>query len=223
MSDNRHAIADALMRVEETLQTAEYGWHDMQDPQRARRLTGLRNLIVFGRSTTFVLQNLRSVVGAEEFDKWYGPEQEALKASSVMRYFVSARNDLEKQGRLHLSMQAQIHNFNSNDIHKYGPRPPGATAFFIGDQLGGSGWEVPLADGTTQKYYVNIPAETAQVTQHFSNFSSESGQDIDGRSIDELCRLYIDTLRGLVKRARERFLGEPKEAQRTRGHLRVVK
>ena len=42
----------------------------------------------------------------------------------------------------------------------FGPQPPGATSFFIGDELGGTGWEVPQPDGSTEKVlYFDLPEE----------------------------------------------------------------
>jgi len=41
----------------------------------------------------------------------------------------------------------------------FGPQPPGATSFFIGDELGGTGWEVSQPDGSTEKYYIDLPEE----------------------------------------------------------------
>ena len=48
--------------------------------------------------------------------------------------------------------------------------PEGANGFFIGDNLGGSGWEVYLPDGSTEKYYVAMLDEIQsqiQVNLHF--------------------------------------------------------
>lgn len=146
-----------LQRVEDTLETARHGLSDLLNPSRSRRNTGLRNLITFGRSVSFVIQNLRGVEGLN-FDAWYQPHQDAMKADPLMRYFVDARNELEKQGRLSVATSAHVRSFSSSDMQKFGRPPVGAKAFFIGDHLGGSGWEVELADGTTEKYYVELPS-----------------------------------------------------------------
>jgi hypothetical protein len=127
-----------LTRAEETLQTARFGYQDLIGPERQRRVSGLRNLIVFGRAVTFVIQNLRSVLG-DSFDQWYAPEQEAMKLDPLMRYFVEARNAIEKQGRINLTTSATIHSFSTSDLSRFGTPPPGAQGFFIGDQLGGTG------------------------------------------------------------------------------------
>ena len=73
-------IEQVLQRTEDTLATAKHGYQDLISGERSRRFSGLRNLIVFGRSVTFVLQNLRSSVGKERFDSWYEPQQEMMKS-----------------------------------------------------------------------------------------------------------------------------------------------
>lgn len=220
MSDQRKEIELVLRRVDETLATAKHGLEDLLDSRRNRRMSGLRNLIVFGRSVTFVLQNLRSVV-PEQFDTWYVPQQEILKNDALMRYFVEARNELEKQGKLSVSTSTYIQSFSSGDIGKFGRPPVGATSFFIGDQLGGSGWEVQLADGTKEKYYVELPASIGEVKQHFSNFPAAKAPELRGATVEELCQRYVDRLSELIASARAHFLGE--RPGRGPTHLRVVK
>jgi hypothetical protein len=190
------------------------------DPRRNRRMSGLRNLIVFGRSVTFVLQNLRSVI-PEEFDVWYGPHQEALRNDPLMRYFVEARNELEKQGKLNVATSAFIRSFSSDDIKKFGRPPVGATSFFIGDQLGGTGWEVELAGGTKEKYYVELPVSIGEVKQHFANLPLAKAPELREATVEELCQRYLEKLAQIVALARQTFLGEVPSAKAS--HLRVVK
>jgi hypothetical protein len=61
-----------LSRVDDTLATARQGFIDLCGADKSRRMTGLRNLLVFDRSVTFVLQNLRSL-NQPEFDAATGP------------------------------------------------------------------------------------------------------------------------------------------------------
>ena len=205
MSASKAEIQAIFQRVDETLQTARHGLEDLLDSGRTRRMTGLRNLIVFGRSVTFVLQNLRSLLPTE-FDQWYEPRQHALKADPLMRYFVDARNELEKQGRLNVTMNAHIKFFSAGDIRKFGPPPAGAGAFFIGDQLGGTGWEVKLPDGTVEKYYVDLPPEVGTVTQHFANLPAAHATELQGFTVEQLSQRFLDRLAELVAEARQHFL-----------------
>ncbi|WP_299510746.1 hypothetical protein [uncultured Limnohabitans sp.] len=224
MSDKQAEIKAIIQRVEETLETAKHGLSDLLDPSRTRWRTGLRNLITFGRSVTFVIQNLRGVRDVD-FDSWYEPHQTAMKADPLMRYFVDARNELEKQGKLSVATSTHIKSFSSSDIRKFGRPPVGAQRFFIGDTLGGTGWEVELADGTTEKYYVDLPASIGEVKQQFTNFPAAKAPELAGKSVEELCTMYIDKLQELVTRAKSHFLEEPEQPKpaRSRSHLRVVK
>jgi hypothetical protein len=209
MSNNSAEIEAVMQRVNDTLDTARLGLSDLLDTTRNRRMSGLRNLIAFGRSVTFVLQNLRSVVPPGAFNTWYEPHQEALKADPLMRYFVDARNELEKQGKLSVVTSAHIHSLSTDDIKKFGRPPVGARSFFIGDQLGGSGWEVELADGSKEKYYVELPSSVGTVTQHFSNLPEAMSPELKGATIENLAQRYIERLATLVAAARTHFLGPP--------------
>jgi hypothetical protein len=63
-------------------------------------MPGLRNLIVFGRAVTNILQNLRSVVGAKTFDEWYMPLQEEMRDDELLKYFYELRTEILKEGSL---------------------------------------------------------------------------------------------------------------------------
>lgn len=225
MTKRRAEIEAVLQRADETLQTAMLGLSDLLDSSRDRRMSGLRNVIAFGRSVTFVLQNLRSVV-REEFDAWYEPHQKSLKNDPLMRYFVEARNELEKQGKLSVSTSTHIRFFSSTDIAKLGRPPTGAKGFFIGDQFGGSGWEVELADGSMEKYYVDLPSSIAEVKQHFSNLPEAMAPELKGATVEELSQRYLERLESLVFAARTHFLGtetQPAAGRPRPSHLRRVK
>ncbi len=214
MDDRFKDIEAIIQRATETLQTAKHGYEDLIGKNKNRKFSGLRNLIVFGRSVTWVLQNLRSVI-KEEFEHWYEPEQEKMKNDPLMRYFVSARNELEKQGKLSVATSARIHSFSTGDIGKFGPPPPGAKSFFIGDQFAGTGWEVEMPGGTEEKYYVELPAEIGEVTQHFINFPEAEAPGLKGKSVEELCEIYLSRLEMLLDGAREQFLEQ--KTQKIRG------
>jgi len=226
MSDPKNNIRLIMQRAEEILQTAKHGYDDLVSSDRTRRFTGLRNLIVFGRSVTFVLQNLKSVAGEQEFNNWYEPKQEEMKQDPLLKYFVTARNEILKQGKLNVATSAQIHSFSTADMHKFGPPPSGAKGFFIGDQSGGTGWEVELPDGSIEKYYVDLPTSIGEVKQHFADIPEANSPELKGKPVEELCRLYLTRLETLVDEARKVFLEQ--EVQRAGGkklpsYIRVVK
>jgi hypothetical protein len=211
-------VDEILLRTDDILATARLGLDDMLSTDRTRRMSGLRNLIVFGRSVTFTLQNLSSK--AEGFDEWYSAEQEVMKADSLMKYFLNLRNEILKQGKLNVSTSAHISSFNTEDIRKF-PRPRNAVAFFIGDQIGGSGWEVELPDGSKEKYYVTLPSSIATVKQTFADMPREKFPELDGRSVEDLSSEYLEKLSALVSRARIRFGTNVRPSGRP--HLTLVK
>jgi hypothetical protein len=224
MVKDQKDIELVIRRAEETLQTARHGYEDLIGTNKNRRFSGLRNLIVFGRSVTWVLQNLRSV-NKNDFEDWYVPEQEKMKNDPLMRYFINARNEIEKQGRINVSTRAKIH-FSSGDIEKFGPPPPGAKGIFIADQFGGTGWEVEMPNGTKEKYYVELPAEIGEVKQQFINFPETADPELKGKSVEELCELYLNRLEMLLDSAREQFLEQPTQkikGKRLPPYLRVIK
>jgi len=217
-------IEAIIRRAEETLETAMHGFGNLISSNKTHRFIGLRNLIVFGRSVTFVLQNLRSVI-KEDFDSWYKQEQEKMRKDPLMRYFVEARNILEKEGELNIALRGRVH-FSDDDIRKLGPGPPGTIAFFIGDEYGGTGWEVEMPDGTMEKYYIELPPEIGEMKQVFSNFSETGAPDFKNRSIEELCEIYLKRIEVLLNDAREQFLEqtpEKKKGRRLPPYLKVIK
>ena len=217
-------IEAIIRRAEETLETAMHGFGNLISSNKTHRFIGLRNLIVFGRSVTFVLQNLRSVI-KEDFDSWYKQEQEKMRKDPLMRYFVEARNILEKEGELNIALRGRVH-FSDDDIRKLGPGPPGTIAFFIGDKYGGTGWEVEMPDGITEKYYIELPPEMGEMKQCFSNFPESEAPEFKDKPVEELCEIYLKRLELLLAGARERFLGKTSKditGKRLPPYLKVIK
>jgi hypothetical protein len=97
---------EILQQVKETLDTAECGLRMVLSDDPSLRLIGLRNLIVFGRAITNVLQQLLSV--AAEFDNWYRPWVERMRADPTMAYFYKLRSEILKEGRLQTGASAHL-------------------------------------------------------------------------------------------------------------------
>lgn len=77
--------------------TAQIGFLDLRDSDElARQLAGLRNVIVWGRTVTFIVQKLRSQ--EPDFDEWYLPIQEEMKGDPLLRWFHDLRTALLKEG-----------------------------------------------------------------------------------------------------------------------------
>jgi hypothetical protein len=148
-------VRDVLLAASQRLQTAQFGLEDMKRPERAQ--SGLYNAVVFGRMVTFALQNLRHK--APGFDPWYNAKQEQMRSDPLLRFFHDLRTQIEKQTRQHTAPGFHIRSFGPDEFERLKPAPPNAVSFFMGDMTGGSGWEIRTADGTIQKYYVNLPAD----------------------------------------------------------------
>ncbi|MHA1337980.1 MAG: hypothetical protein ACTSPW_19945 [Promethearchaeota archaeon] len=204
MSVFRHTT-NIIRRTEETLKTAKQGLEDLIKGPPERKLSGLRNLVVFGRAVTNVLQNLRST--EPDFDAWYEKYREEMKNDPLMKYFYKLRSKILKKGLLETSTHVYIRQLQTpEDLTRFGPPPPNAKGFFIGDELGGSGWEVQLPDGSIKKYYVELPQDIGFVSLHFPDAPKyHLGQEINDTSIPNLAKLYIDYLRRLVMAAKEKF------------------
>ena len=83
------APAQVVTRSGTMLRMVAQGLHDMKDADHDRLLFGFLSVVVFGRSMTLVMQNLRSHDRAT-FDTWYAPWQKEMQADPLMKYF----NDL---------------------------------------------------------------------------------------------------------------------------------
>ena len=205
MSASCRTTADIIKSAEETLKTAKQGLEDLIKGPPERKLSGLRNLIVFGRAVTNILQNLRSI--EPDFDAWYEKYREEMRNDPLMRYFYELRSKILKEGLLETSTHTYMRQLRiPEDLTRFGPLPPNAKEFFIGDNLGGSGWEIQLPDGSIEKYYVELPADIGSVSLHFLDPPKyHLGREIKDTSIPNLAKMYIDYLQQLVMAAKERF------------------
>ena len=199
--------ASILASAEQTLTTARAGFDDLVGSRPERRLPGLRNLVVFGRAVTNVLQNLRSTEPA--FDEWYAPFVREMESDPLMRFLYKLRSEILKEGTVPTSVNAYIHRLEfPHDLTKFGPPPPNARSFFIGDQNGGSGWEVALPDGQVAKYYAALPGDIGQVTVHLAGAPTDHlGQQLKDNRVETICAACLDYLGRLVTQAKRRFGG----------------
>jgi len=205
MPKHRRTTIHIVKDVQETLKTAENGLEDLVNGPRNRKLSGLRNLVVFGRAVTNVLQGLRST--EPEFDTWYEKYVKEMDSDPLLKYFYDLRSLILKKGILKLTKKAHVKKlFFPYDMSRFGPPPPFAKSFFIGDELGGTGWEVEFPDGSKMKYYVKLPSDIGSVTLHFPNAPTHHlGKEISDYSIGKLSLIYIEYLRKMVRDAKSKF------------------
>ncbi len=194
--------AEILVSLQETLDTAEIGYKLLCSDSSQQRRAGLRNLVVFGRAVTNVLQNLRS--SEPTFDEWYQKYVGEMVSDEMMNFFYKLRSEILKEGTVKTKSGVCL-NFSTDDIQRL-PKPPHAKGLFICDNIGGSGWIVELPDGSTEKYYTTFPNEMASIKVEFPNSPKKHlGKEITDDSIQSLCRLYLDYLQRIVKEAKMQF------------------
>jgi hypothetical protein len=105
-----HDAACPLAAVDRRLEDVHGHWHSAErayfEPQAFR--VAIQTAIQTLRTVTFILQSNKHLI--PEFDSWYEPWQEKLKADALMRWMIDARNKIEKQGDLeaHSFVRAEI-------------------------------------------------------------------------------------------------------------------
>lgn len=200
-------VADVLARTRKVFETARLGLADLESADPGRRIAGWHNVIVFGRSVLFVLQTLRSVDRAG-FEEWYAPFLAEMKDDPLLMRFHALRNELEKEGRADTTTEVHVDFLDMADLAPLTRNPPpGATGFFVGDAAGGSGWDVRLPDGRSEKYYVQLP-ETVRMRASMQLHDPPAlhlGRPIQDQSAAGLARLYIAYLGRAIDEAEARF------------------
>jgi len=129
-----------------------------------------------------------------------------MRRDPLLRWFNELRNDMLKAVSPPTTMSMHIRHLDSSQLQPlFDNPPPGARSFFIGDSVGGSGWEVERPDGETEKYYVQLPPEVeANITTalHLPEPPTEHlGRHLDDTSICYLVRLYVDYVEQLLRAA----------------------
>jgi hypothetical protein len=201
---------EIIQDARDALDLARRGLEEFLGANGRQRASGLRNVVVWGRITTATLQNLKTPLG-EEFAKWWQPYSEELKSDSEFHYLYDLRNDVEKTGSYgRLSTTLYVNHLNTADLAPLMMnRPPNATGFGMGDRWGGHGWIIPLPDGTTETFYVSLPADIAVTTSlHFTEMTTSLRLPAPERAIEDVLTRYVDYLESLLGSAIQAF-GNP--------------
>jgi hypothetical protein len=76
----------------------------------------------------------------------------------------------------------------------------------MGDQAGGSGWEILTAEGDIEKFYIDIPGDIATFEVHLPEAPDiHRGASIPDKRVETLARLYFEYLATMVDDARKHF------------------
>lgn len=190
------SVSEVLSSARSTLETAQLGLDSfLHGNTEAHRTAGLRNAIVFGRAVTNVLQNLRSVLEKVSFDSWYESKRIEMAADPTFKYLYELRSQILKEGTYgKISTSLQINYMDTSFLASI-PQPPSAKGFFIGDELGGSGWIIQQPDGSQEKYYASIPVTVdATILTKFVSNTSEKNLEPPHEPIDVMLKRYMTYL-----------------------------
>ena len=200
---------EVLERSRRMLKAAYAGLKQYRSSEDTEKVIGLYNAVTFGRSVTFVLQNLKGK--SEGFEEWYGERVQVLKEDPVCSHMGAVRNKILKEGSPGASNYAKLNDFNTKQIREKTPR--WADGVFIGDQWGGSGFYIERNDGTEEKFYFDFELDGVETGLYFEETQESDSEFIDKISVveDDL-ESYIKILAELVKDAREEFGSENKNS-----------
>jgi hypothetical protein len=197
---------EVLAKAQEMFRAAECGLQDLIKGSPFRKETGFKDLVVYGRAVTNVLQNLRNETNA--FDEWYLPYQQEMNSDPLMKYFYKLRSKILKEGDSESRLEdTEIKELRlAEDILAY--RPEGAERYSVGFR--GVCWLVEREDGSVERHFVDLPTsaiDSKAMSTSTDLPSSHLGKTIEDCSIENLSILYIDYLRRVVLSAQERFSG----------------
>jgi hypothetical protein len=201
---NKKTVEEVLARANDTLFTAQLGFEHVKGQDPRARLAGLRNVVVFGRSVTNVLQNLRSI--EPKFEEWYQPYVKEMQSDELMRFFYKLRSEILKEGAVEIHSSMTL-NGDLMAVFRHFRAPPRAKGFFVGDRIGGSGWEVEVGDSETEKYYVQLPNEIPGLRVDMNIHFSQAPENFKGVPAAELCERYLMYLARMVADAKKMFRG----------------
>jgi hypothetical protein len=201
------SIAEVIRKTREVLATARIGLQDMTSADPARRAAGMHNAVIFGRSVTNVLENIRTINRAG-FNEWWDPRQQAMRDDPLLRYFYKLRSEIEKEGPPDPTVEGfYINHLGPSDMAEMQRHAPAGTkSIFIGDPQGRSGYEVALSDGTVEKVYFKIPESVGYPIFGLPDRPEmHLGQRISDRSMPNLCRIYLGYMENLIVEAERDF------------------
>lgn len=192
-----------LDRTSEALRNMQFSLINYRKSNDENKIIYLRNFITTGRSVTFIIQNLKSHVRKDAFESWYLSWQNKMSNNNILKAFKDLRNEIEKQGKIDTSISMHIERLNTDDLQPLlNNPPPYATGFFIGDQLGGSGWEIDYGNNVTEKIYVELPKEVYMTI----DFEIMDLSDLENNMTTiEMLEYYYDFLNTIYIDAKKTF------------------
>lgn len=187
--------AELVESAEDMLRLAEQGLEWIEAGAKDKRLAGLRNVLVFGRACMLGLSALRR--RHPGFDDWYEQNWAGLRDDPAMKGLETLRQLVMKETKsATVITQLMVRSAGRG----YGSPPKNARAFFTGDRLGGTGWEIVMPDGSIEKYYVAISDAIRPVGFGFLDEGTPAES-----CIEPIMKKYVAHLREMSRSAREHF------------------
>lgn len=191
----RMSSAELVESAEDMLRLAEEGLRWMEAGAKEKRLAGLRNVLVFGRACLLGLSALRR--HHPGFDDWYEQNWAGMRNDPEMKRLEPIRQLVMRE----VKPGEVVTNLMVRSAGRgYGTPPKGARAFFTGDRLGGTGWEIVMPDGGVEKYYVVVSDEIRPAGYGFR----DEGTPADA-CLEPIMTKYLAHLREMLRSAKEHF------------------
>lgn len=223
MMSNDEKKLRRMKNLRRRMDTLERLLQSLNDPPAGQLRDIINRVAVEGRSVTNILQKLRGAV--QGFDDWYKRYVGEMRNDELLRFFYDLRTQSLKEGedsiiggsydtrkqRGTLIMKGQDFIFvgvnpDGTEYREFHPKPANAVAAFVGDEQGGSGWEVMNSDETKSNVYVKIRGLDPAIELHFSTPPKiHLGQLIEDTSARNLCTLYVSYLLKMVQDAEKYF------------------
>jgi hypothetical protein len=197
--------ANVFAQVMRLVEHVNLGMQDLHDPtSRLRRDLGLWTVVVFGRSVTFAIQNLRTDY-RDAFNEWYRPYVKEMASDPLMQYFSTLRNQLLKDAPPPI-VRSVGRDMSAECLRVWKAvsdlTPEHVTLSM--DGVYGPYWTVHNPDGTIEQISAGVWPNEIQdhclTVTHLPNPpATHLGVPIEDRSMQELCRLYVAYLLNIVK------------------------
>jgi hypothetical protein len=174
------------------LELCNLGLKDLLSDNQNYTNLGLRNLTMHGVTFAFELQYLKNTEPA-----LYEEIEAEMDTSELCGYFSDLSIELEKQqavrpkGNTNDSFTVEMFNRLSQ------PEVAQVIGFFIGDILGGYGWDIALPDGQKDKFYLELPMKHINME---ALTTIPAGSSLEGKTIQELGKMYFNYLTDIFNR-----------------------
>lgn len=197
-------VVDAAKAI---LANVRRGLSDVENLDVTHRQAGLLNVIAFGRAVTIALQRLKNIT--DDWDEWWAVQ--CPPKDPLLTYMNDLRNKILKQGELPKAINAtHIQSFSGNPFELLEAPPPIGIirGMFLGDQMGGNGWEVELPDGRIEKFYAKLIDGTGTLSDLYLTDAPDEfmGEPLNDKSVPGVARRYVTWLEKVVAEAEAHFV-----------------